>query len=138
MRLNRNPAAQILYDITPQNRLLTAELLSQVSTTVDVRFSMSGDRRDDRGVLFDLRWEMSQEKQAEQHEKGIDIPLDRINPDTLLNMVKEFVSREWADLQDSGCTLDDKIGQVMQQLRDNKAKVVYDLTTETWNIVACR
>jgi uncharacterized protein YheU (UPF0270 family) len=99
---------------------------------------MSGYRRDDRDVPLDLRWEMSQEKQDEQHERGIDIPLDRINPETLLNMVNEFVSREWADLQDSSCTLDDKIGQVMQQLQDNKAKVVYDLTTETWNIVACR
>lgn len=61
--------------------------------------------------------------------------MDRINPETLENMVKEFVTREWADLGDSGYTLDDKVAQVMQQLKDGKAKVVFDLRSESWNIV---
>jgi hypothetical protein len=71
-------------------------------------------------------------------EEGIDIPLERINPDTLLNMVTEFVSREWSELTDSGYTTDDKISQVMQQLKDNRAKVVFDMTSKTWNIITCR
>ena len=37
---------------------------------------------------------------------------------------------------DSSCTLDDKVTQVLQQLEAHTAKVVYDLTTESWNIVA--
>jgi uncharacterized protein YheU (UPF0270 family) len=78
---------------------------------------------------------MTAEKQTGQHEQGIDIPYDRIDPDTLHNMIREFVSREWADLSDSGHTLEKKIGQVLQQLKENKAKVVYDVATETWNIV---
>ena len=78
---------------------------------------------------------MNQEK-CNQHEEGIEIPFEQINPDTLLNMIGEFVTREWADLGDSDCTLDDKVTQVLQQLRAHTVKVVYDVTTETWNIVA--
>ena len=78
---------------------------------------------------------MPPEQQTEQHEQGIDIPYDRIDPVTLHAMLREFVSREWADLSDSGHTLEEKIDQVLQQLKDKRAKVVYDLASETWNIV---
>jgi len=78
---------------------------------------------------------VDEDRRDDQGEQGVDIPLDRINPATLVNMIKEFVTREWADLGDSGCTQDDKVGQVMQQLRDGKAKVVFDLKSETWNII---
>jgi hypothetical protein len=50
-------------------------------------------------------------------------------------LVEEFVSREWSELADSGYTHDQKVEQVMQQLRNRSAKVVYDLTSETCNIV---
>jgi len=80
---------------------------------------------------------MSPNKQTDRQEEGIDIPYERIDPETLRAMIGEFVSREWADLSDAGCTLEGKIGQVMQQLEEKRAKVVYDLKTETWNIVVC-
>lgn len=68
-------------------------------------------------------------------EDGIEIPLDRINPDTLRNMLTEFVTREWVDEE---CPLETRIEQVLRQLREHRAKVVYDFRTETWNIVDCR
>ncbi|MFZ4857570.1 MAG: YheU family protein [Desulfuromonadaceae bacterium] len=71
-------------------------------------------------------------------EDGVDVPLDRINPETLRKMVEEFVTREWSDLSDADCTFEDKIIQVVQQLKDNKIKVVFDLTSETCNIIPCR
>jgi uncharacterized protein YheU (UPF0270 family) len=70
-----------------------------------------------------------------QQEEGIEVPVDRIDPDTLRRMIEEFVTREWADLGDDGFTLDDKIAQVLRQLHDHTAKVVYDLASESWNIV---
>jgi uncharacterized protein YheU (UPF0270 family) len=51
-------------------------------------------------------------------------------------MIEEFVTREWSDLSNSGYTLDEKVEQVVRLLRDRKAKVVFDLTTETCNIVS--
>ena len=79
-----------------------------------------------------------QKKQIDSIEEGIDIPFEQINPDTLRNMVAEFVTRDWADLGDSDYTLDDKIAQVLRQLQENNAKVVFDFTSESWNIVVCR
>jgi uncharacterized protein YheU (UPF0270 family) len=71
-------------------------------------------------------------------EEGIDVPLDRIPPDTLRTMVEEFVTREWSEMSDSGHTLDAKVDQVIRQLKEKRAKVVFDLRTQTCNIVLCR
>ncbi len=68
-------------------------------------------------------------------EEGIDVPLERIDPDTLRAMIEEFVTREWSEPIDADYTLEDKIGQVLQQLKDGRAKVVFDLNAGTCNIV---
>ena len=81
---------------------------------------------------------MSQEKPAGHNEDGIEVPYDQINPDTLRNMIQEFVSRDGADWGDAGCTLENKYEQVTKQLRDKKVKIVFDLTSQTANIVVCR
>lgn len=81
------------------------------------------------------RMEIADEQGKSPEEEGLEIPLDRISPDTLRNMLAEFVTREWADEE---CTLDSRMEQVLRQLRERKAKVMYDFRTETWNIVECR
>lgn len=68
-------------------------------------------------------------------EDGVIVPLDRISSDTLRRLVEEFVTREWSELTDGGCTLDAKIEQVLQQLEDGRALVVFDVLSETCNIV---
>ena len=81
---------------------------------------------------------MLQEHQSDQQEEGVEIPYDRLNPETLRNMIVEFVTRDWEELGDANFTLDDKIDQVFLQLKEKKAKVVFDLASETGNIVVCR
>jgi uncharacterized protein YheU (UPF0270 family) len=76
------------------------------------------------------------QKQHDQGEEGLEIPFERISPDTLRKMIEEFVTREWADPVDSGYTLEDKVAQVLRQLETHTARVVFDITSETWNIVA--
>lgn len=71
-------------------------------------------------------------------ESAIDIPLERINPATLRKMMEEFVTREWSELADSEYSLDEKVDQVLQQLHDKRARIVYDSSSETWNIIPCR
>ena len=68
-------------------------------------------------------------------EDGVDVPLDLIKPDTLRRMVEEFVTREWSELADADFTVEEKMDHVMLQFKDNKIKVVFDLTSETCNIV---
>ncbi len=81
---------------------------------------------------------MSNRQQTDHREEGIEIPLDRMEPDTLRNMVSEFVTREWEESGDASYTLDEKIEQVLRQLQEKKAKVVFDLTSNTSNIVPCQ
>ena len=81
---------------------------------------------------------MPQNIQSNHHEEGIEVPYENINTDTLRNLVEEFVTREWSDLSDSDYTMEDKIEQVLQQLKEKKVKVVFDFTSNTANIVVCR
>jgi hypothetical protein len=80
---------------------------------------------------------MSQKKPADHREEGLEVPYERIAPGTLRNLVHEFVTRDGADWGDAGCTLEDKVEQVLRQLRGKKIKVVFDLTSQTANIVVC-
>ncbi len=70
------------------------------------------------------------------NEKGIEVPYDQIDPDTLRNMIEEFVSRDGADWDNAGCSLNDKVQQVLQQLKSKKVVVVFDHTSKTANLVA--
>jgi uncharacterized protein YheU (UPF0270 family) len=74
------------------------------------------------------------DRQAGHPEDGVIVPLDRINTETLRKLVEEFVTREWSELTDAGCTFEGKIEQVLQQLIEGKAHVVFDLLSETCNI----
>jgi len=75
------------------------------------------------------------DNRSEDREDGVEIPFERINPDTLRNLISEFVTREWEEVGDTEHTLDDKICQVIRQLQERKAKVVFDLKSGTCNIV---
>jgi uncharacterized protein YheU (UPF0270 family) len=47
------------------------------------------------------------------------------------------VTRDGADWGDHGGALEDKIAQVLKQLKNKQVKVVFDLKSETANIVSC-
>jgi hypothetical protein len=81
---------------------------------------------------------VSEKKPIGLREEGIDVPYERLDPETLRNVIQEFVTRDGADWGEAGCALEDKVGQVMQQLRSRKVKIVFDLNSETTNIVVCR
>lgn len=81
---------------------------------------------------------MPRNKSFDHHEEGLEIPYEQINMDTLRRMIQEFVTRDGADWADAGCALDDKVEQVLQQLKNKKVKVVFDQTSQTANFVACR
>jgi len=79
--------------------------------------------------------DLSLNRQPDNQEDGVEIPLERITPEALRNLIAEFVTREWEELGDSSYTLDDKIKQVHRQLQEKKAKVVFDLGTNSCNIM---
>ena len=80
---------------------------------------------------------MPQKHSKTADEEGVEVPSEQLNPDTLRQMIQEFVSRDGADWDQVGCTLDDKVEQVLRQLKTGRAKIVFDLKTQTANLVAC-
>lgn len=79
---------------------------------------------------------MANNHQEDQPEEGIEVPYEQISPDTLCKMIQEFVTRDGADWGDAGCCLEDKVQQVLRQLENNQVKVVFDLRSQTANIVS--
>lgn len=71
-------------------------------------------------------------------EKGIEVPWERLAPETLRSLVQEFVTRDGADWGEAGGALKEKVAQVMRQLRSRQAMVVFDLKSQTANIVVRR
>jgi uncharacterized protein YheU (UPF0270 family) len=80
---------------------------------------------------------MSKEITTDHHEEGTEVPYDQLAPETLRRMIQEFVTRDGADWAETGCTLEEKVEQVLQQLRNKRIKVVFDLTSQTANLVVC-
>ncbi len=81
---------------------------------------------------------MSENKPVGSQEEGIEVPYEQLEPETLQNMIQEFVTRDGNDWGNVDGALENKVGQVMQQLRNRQAKVVFDLKSQTANIVTCR
>jgi len=81
---------------------------------------------------------MSQDKNQVPAEQGVDIPYQQLDPQTLCRLIQEVVSRDGADWGDAGGSLEEKVAQVLQQLRDKQVKLVYDLASQTANLVVCR
>lgn len=81
---------------------------------------------------------MSEEKSVEPQEEGIEVPFRQIDPETLQRMIQEFVTRDGADWGEAGCSLEEKVRQVLSQLKAGRIKVVFDLRSQTANIVPCR
>ena len=81
--------------------------------------------------------DFEQDRHPEFMEEGVEVPFEKINTETLRNLISEFVTRDWEEVGDASATLDEKISQVMRQLKDKRAKVVFDLRAETCNIVVC-
>ena len=74
-------------------------------------------------------------ERPDHHEEGVEVPFERIDPEALRNLIAEFVTREWEELGDRRYTLEEKIGQVQRQLQEKKARVVFDLRSNSCNIV---
>ena len=62
------------------------------------------------------------------------IPWKDIEPDTLENLIKEFVLREGTDYGDVEISLQNKIDQVKHQLASGEANVVFSELHETVDI----
>ncbi|MCP4297312.1 MAG: YheU family protein [Proteobacteria bacterium] len=65
----------------------------------------------------------------------VEIPIDRITPDTLRGLIEEFITREGTDYGVEDVPLPDKIEQVLSQLNSGEAIITWDTEAETSNIM---
>jgi uncharacterized protein YheU (UPF0270 family) len=63
------------------------------------------------------------------------VPADALEPDTLRALVESFVLREGTDYGALEASLDDKVAQVLLQLRRGEAHITFDPATESVNVV---
>lgn len=67
---------------------------------------------------------------------AIEVPHDALEPATLRRVIEEFVTRDSTDYGASERTLDEKVDDVLRQLRRGEAVVVFDPATSSVNILA--
>ena len=66
----------------------------------------------------------------------MEIPFQKLDRQTLLAVIAEYVTRESTDYGDKVFSLNEKIAAVQLQLEEGSARIVYDAKRETCNIVA--
>lgn len=63
------------------------------------------------------------------------IPLNAIEPSTLLNIIESFILREGTDYGDEEASMEEKIAAIKLALQQGKVVLVYSELYETVNIV---
>lgn len=71
-------------------------------------------------------------------DEPIDVPYTALPPATLRAVVEEFVTRAGTDYGAREKTLEEKIEDVLRQLRRGEAKLVFDAESNSVNIVVAR
>jgi uncharacterized protein YheU (UPF0270 family) len=67
----------------------------------------------------------------------MEIPFQRLEPETLRAVITEYVTRESTEYGDKAFSLDEKIASVQLQLENGNATIVFDTVSETCNVVVC-
>ena len=65
----------------------------------------------------------------------IRLAIDDLEPDTLRAVIESFVLREGTDYGLHETSLEDKVAQVLRQLRRGEAHITFDPATESVNLV---
>jgi uncharacterized protein len=63
------------------------------------------------------------------------IPYQKLQHETLVNLIKEFVMREGTDYAHQDYTIEQKIEAVLRQLKDGYARIVFDEEEQSFNII---
>ena len=88
---------------------------------------------DERDLVVELEVAAGQDEAV-----PLRIAPDDLAPDTLRAVIESFVLREGTDYGLHETSLDDKVAQVLAQLRAGKAHIVFDPATESVTIVVTR
>ncbi len=65
----------------------------------------------------------------------MEIPHEKMNPDTLNAVIEEIVTRDGTDYGETEVPLQDRIRQVKARLKSGRAVLTYDEKTRTCNLI---
>ena len=82
----------------------------------------------------ELTVELDPERDGEEIA-SIRVAFDDLKPDTLRAVIESFVLREGTDYGVHETSLEDKVAQVLIQLRRGEAHITFDPATESVNVV---
>jgi len=66
------------------------------------------------------------------------IPFDQLDPETLKNLVTEFIGREGTDYGDREIDMPTKVEQVLQKIKAGEVVITYSEKEESANLVPAR
>jgi len=109
-------------------------------STVLVRSGARDVRRRHRVSLWHMQDEREVTVELERDCRGTEIaPIrlapDDLEPDTLRAVIESFVLREGTDYGVQETSLEDKVAQVLIQLRRGEAQITFDPASESVNVV---
>ena len=65
----------------------------------------------------------------------IEVPYSSLEPETLRAVVEEFITRAGTDYGERERSLEEKVEDVMRQLKRGEARIVFDPETQSVNLV---
>jgi hypothetical protein len=71
-------------------------------------------------------------------QRFIEIPPIRLSAKTLRRLIEEFVTRDGTDYGRTEKTIEQKVADVMRQLRRREVRIIFDQETQKANLVAGR
>ena len=66
--------------------------------------------------------------------RGVEVPHDQLSPETLRQVIESFVHREGTDYGEREASLDRKVDDVMRQLENGEAVLLFDPEDESITI----
>ena len=65
----------------------------------------------------------------------MEIPYQKIPHELLINMIREFVMREGTDYTHRDISIEEKIEQVLKQIKQGRVVISFDAETESFTIL---
>lgn len=63
------------------------------------------------------------------------VPAQRLQADVLQALLEEYASRDGTDYGERECTLEEKVAQLLRQLRTDELQILYDVDSEQWDLL---
>jgi len=73
-----------------------------------------------------------------RQEEGVEVPFSLLQPETLEQLISDFVLRDGTDYGEEEALFSRKVDEIREQLRKGDLKIVFDLATETGSIAPVR